>query len=231
MTPPEQELIQNDLPNEMSEGSTSQAPAAQEPTAPPTTSPTAPPAPIYVGGKKFENQDEMMSYFSTLEAERYNRQTPAAPTIQDSQPIEKELATLLYEDPAAYTKAVMEQTRRDFAREQQAQQQQTQAWETFYSKNPDLRDDKDIVSLMYTQNASKLDKMHLDQAMDELAKSSRLRMSKIRQIPQGEGKPLSAGPAVTTGATGGPGTKPQVTQKPMTLAEQMLDFQRKRRKA
>lgn len=235
--PPESDLIQDTIPTEMTDAPPASTPPAPKEPAPSTPPPAAstPPEPvknqpIYVGGKKFESQDEMMSYFAQLESEKLARQTtPPASSIPDPQPIEKELATLLYEDPAAYTKAVMEQTRRDMAREMSAEKQQVQAWESFYSKNPDLKEDKDIVQLMYSMNSAKLNNMHLDQAMDELAKASRLRLSKLRQIPQ-EGTPLNAGPAVTTGATGGPGAKQPITQKPMTMAEQMLEFHRKRRK-
>lgn len=228
-------LIQDTLPTEMTETApavtSATPPAAQAAQA--TAQAAAPAtvtAPVYVGGKKFDNQEQMLSYFSELEARTQAAQVAATPRIEDKDPIEKELSTLLYEDPAAYTKAVMEQAKRDAIREFNTKKEAENAWQTFYEKNPDLKDDKDIVELMYHRESPKLNKMHLDQAMDELAKASRLRLSKLRQIPAGEGKPLHNGPAVTAGATGGPAVQTPVTQKPMTMAEQLMELHRKRSK-
>jgi len=203
-----------------------EAPAPVETPAAPAAPAPVEPAPIYVGGKKFNNQDDMMAYFSQIEAERQARQ-PAPALTNDP---EKALAELMYEDPSAYQRAILEQAEARVMGKIQTQNAQVQAWETFYKKYPDLNQDRDVVGLTYQNNASKLDKMHLDQAMDELAKSARGRIAKFRQIPS-DGKALPSGPAVTTGSSGGPGIVPQVTQKPMTLIDQMMAMRSKRRKA
>lgn len=197
-------------------------------TPPPAADAPAAMAPIYVGGKKFTTQEEMLSYFSELESrQQIQAQHVQTPTVKD---VEKELAELMFEDPAAYNRAILEQgTQRALAQIHQ-QNAQREAMETFYKKNPDLAEDRDIVSLTYSQNSHKLDKMHLDQAMDELATAARGRLAKLRQIPSG-GRELPSGPAITTGATGGPGTRVQVAQEPLTFVEQIANLQRKRRKA
>lgn len=204
------------------------APTQSEPpkTAEPAAVTPAQPSPIYVGGKKFTNQDEMISYFSQIEAERQQRQPTPAAEINP----EKALAELMYEDPAAYQRAILDQAENRAMSKINQQRSHEQAWEAFYKKYPDLNQDRDVVGLMYQNNAPKLDKMHLDQAMDELAKASRGRIAKFRQIPS-EGKPLPSGPAVTTGSSGGPGIVPQVTQQSMTLVDQMAAMRAKRRKA
>jgi hypothetical protein len=181
-----------------------------------------------VGGKKFETQDEMISYFSELEAKNYAQQQQVQqPVVRD---VEKELSELMFEDPAAYNRAMLEMAETRALEKIRKQEDERSVMDRFYSQNPDLKDDKDIVGLVYQQNAQKLGRMHLDQAMDELATAARGRLSKLRQIPSG-GTQLPSGPAITTGSSGGPGVQPVVTQKTLTFVEQMEAIRQKRRKA
>ena len=107
-------------------------------------------APIYLGGKKFNNVDELAAYTAKLEQD--NR--IAASSLQ-TKPVqtqaEKPLSELIFEDPekalAIHEQKVIQKLKAEEA--QRASEQKF--WTDFYKENKDLSDDSELVQFVISR--------------------------------------------------------------------------------
>lgn len=182
--------------------------------------------PIYLGGKKFSNVDELARYTAELEKERatpaYQQATPA--TTQ-----EKKVSELLFEDPDKALQIHEERIIAKLRAQEEAKRQEDQLWQDFYSKNKDLDSERDVVQFALTKHWNELKGLHPDQATEKLAEITRntlLRFKKTsgtkQELPSGKAK---VGPSGTTSA-------PRIQEKqaaPVDFVTQLKKIQNKRK--
>lgn len=187
--------------------------------------------PIYLGGKKFNNVDELAAYTSQLEQEKVRAQyagaTYAQPAVQ--QQVEKPISELIFEDPEKALELHEQRVIQKLKAQEQAKQNETQLWNKFYSDNQDLSDDKELVEFVLNKNWDNLRALHPDQAMGKLAELTRKTLSKYRpsnekkqELPSGVAK---TGPTATQSA-------PVIQEKvaaPVDFVTQLKKIQKRRR--
>lgn len=187
--------------------------------------------PIYLGGKKFNNVDELAAYTSQLEQDKVRAQYSGATYAQPSaqQQIEKPISELIFEDPEKALQLHEQRVIEKLKAQEQAKQNETQLWNKFYTDNKDLSDDKELVEFVLNKNWDNLRALHPDQAMGKLAELTRKTLSKYRpsnekkqELPSGTAK---AGPTATQSA-------PVIQEKaaaPVDFVTQLKKIQKRRR--
>lgn len=184
--------------------------------------------PIYLGGKKFNNVEELAIYTQKLEIEK-TTQTAATPAVSKAAPSDKPISELLFEDPEKalelHERRVIEKIR---AEETRAKSEQG-FWTDFYSKNKDLDGESDLVQFVVQKHMGELGHLHPDQAAEKIAEYSRKTLSRFRgakettqALPAGTAK---VGPSTTQSA-------PAVTESRPTAVDfvsQLKKIQRSRK--
>lgn len=183
-------------------------------------------SPIYLGGKRFSNVDELARYTSQLEQERTQvayqaPQTQAAP--------EKKVSELLFEDPDKALQIHEERIIAKFRAQEEAKRQEDQLWQDFYFKNKDLDSERDVVQFALTKHWNELKGLHPDQATEKLAEITRNTLTRFKktsgtkqELPSGKAK---VGPSGTS-------TAPRIAEKqsgPVDFVSQLKKIQNKRK--
>ena len=87
---------------------------------------------------------------------------------------------LVFENPKDAVRLIKEQTRKEIEtrikRDYDADQKKRTFWSDFYQKNPDLKDDKDLVELTMNQNLAELGDLPVEQASERIAELTRERI-------------------------------------------------------
>jgi hypothetical protein len=196
-----------------------------------TTESVSQPQPIYLGGKKFSNIDELAAYTSQLEQEKVRAQYAGATYAQPAaqQQVEKPISELIFEDPEKALELHEQRVIQKLKAQEQAKQNETQLWNKFYSDNQDLADDKELVEFTLSKNWDSLKALHPDQAIVKLAELTRKTVSKYR--PSNEKKQELQSGVARTGPTATQ-SAPVIQEKavaPVDFVTQLKKIQKRRR--
>lgn len=179
--------------------------------------------PVYLGDKKFNSVDELIKYTNELEK--------VAKAVSSPEPAQKakKPSELLYEDPDKAFEAYGQEIIQKIKSEEAAKKAEQDLWDSFYSKNKDLSEDKDLVDFALTKNWNELKSLHPDLAMEKLAEYTRKAIVRFRKT-SGQKQELPSGQAKA-----GPGTSysaPQIKEKrdaPIDFVTQLKKIQSKRK--
>ena len=181
--------------------------------------------PIYLGGKKFSNVDELARYTAQLEQER-----SYAP-VQQQQPAPqgRKASEVLFEDPDQAFQIHEQQIIAKIRAADEAKRQEEKLWSDFYSKNKDLDSERDVVQFALNKHWDELRGLHPDQATEKLAELSRNTIVRFKKttgskqdLPSGKAK---VGPSATQAA-------PRIQEKqaaPVDFVTQLKKIQSKRK--
>jgi hypothetical protein len=161
---------------------------------------------VYLGSRKFQSVDELVKYTEELERRRA-AETQQATTAENKR---KRAADLIYEDPAKAFEIHEQEIIEKIKGEEAAKRAEKELWDSFYAKNKDLSEDKDLVEFALNRNWNELRTLHPDQAMEKLADYTRKTANRFRKAPT-QKQEMPSGQAKT-----GPGTSysaPQITEK------------------
>jgi hypothetical protein len=194
-----------------------------------------PPQPVFVGGRRFESQQDLDSHMIQQEAriaaaEQMVRMQPGAP--QGPQQTQRDPGDILFEDPRAALQQIKQEAKSEIRNEIELEKARERSWQIFFNTYPDLNNCKDLVNATHTQLAGTIANLPLDQAMFKIASRTRQYLEQARVASGGSpSKDLSRGPAVTAGASGGrvstPATPPA---KPKDFMTQIREMQNKGKK-
>lgn len=198
-----------------------------------TTKTTTSNNPVYLGGKRFESQDDLIAYTQELQNKviRHDVErelTTVSPIIQNAN--QPKISDLMFSDPEAFVQAMEENAeKRVFDRLNKVDAQKN-VWNGFYDKYPELKD-KDfapMVEFQFNKRKSELGHLPADQLLDTIGKDMRSLVTKVRGKPDG-GQELPSGNAVVASSanTGTPKEKTAVPSEPETMAAQMRRFQKR----
>lgn len=193
-----------------------------EATAPVTPTTT----PIYVGGKKFNNAEELARYTSELELKQYTQ--PAKTTTEDDTPLDE----LIFKDTGKAINKIKESVKAELSAVDQQRQATENAWKEFAVKYPDLAEERELVEMQANMSFNELKGLHAEQAFEEVAKRVRGRIGKWRSTPSGEGETLQSGKAQSAPSSGQKViTKREEPAKSVNFVEQMKQtFSKKKAK-
>lgn len=206
------------------------APAAEQAPAKKSVEELKKEGPIYLGGKKFNNVEELAIYTQKLEMEK-SVQAEAAPAASKraAQAVEKPISELIFEDPEKALELHEQRVIQKLKAEENRAKSEQAFWTDFYSKNNDLSADDDIVQFVVQKHMGELGHLHPDQASEKIAEYSRKALSRFRgaqettkALPSGQAK---AGPSNTQSA-------PAVTEsRPATVdfVSQLKKIQRRKK--
>lgn len=182
--------------------------------------------PIYLGGKKFSSVDELARYTQTLEAER----AADAQRVEQTQPVAgKKVSDLLFEDPEKALQLHEQQIIERMKAEDRAKSEERQWWDSFYSKNKDLSEDRDVVMFTMNANWENLRTLHPDQAGERLAEYARKTILRFRKT-EGKREELPSGQARAASGTSLSAPKIQETKAaPVDFVTQLKKIQSKRK--
>lgn len=187
-------------------------------------------APIYLGGKKFNNVEELAAYTSKLEQESLSRvyATPAQETLA-TQAKEKPISELIFEDPEKALQIHEKRVIQKLKAEEENKRKETEFWGNFYKENKDLQEESDLVQFTLNKHWSELSTLHPDQASQKIADYTRKTLLRYRgqqenkqELPSGKAK---VGPSSTA-------TAPAVTESraaPVDFVSQLKKIQRSRK--
>lgn len=153
--------------------------------------------PIYLGGKKFSSVSELAKYTESLELERQvaanKSQDPQQPQV-----VGKKVSDLLFEDPEKALQLHEQQIIERMRAEEHSRNSEKQWWDSFYSKNKDLSEDRDVVQFTVNNYWNELKSMHPEQAAEKLADYTRKTLvrfrkaeSKKEEMPSGQARAAS----------------------------------------
>ena len=158
--------------------------------------------PIYLGGKKFNNVEELAIYTQKLEMTAKQEQAPVqvkAPTVTD-----KPISELIFEDPEKALALHEERVIQKLKAEETRAKGEQQFWTDFYNKNNDLNGESDLVDFVVQKHMGELGHLHPDQAAEKIAEYSRKALVRFRgatettkSLPSGTAK---VGPSNTRSA-------------------------------
>lgn len=170
--------------------------------------------PIKIGTEVFENPEDAIAYATELQqtlaqkdAFEMGRQS-AMPKEEEVKPIDpfEAFGTELFENPSEalkkiHAKAVAD-AKKQIEDERRQEETKRQTWDSFYSQNADLSQNREIVEYVLQKNWDSLQNMNGDKALKILADKSRafLGSTRVASLPS---RDLPSGPAVTPSATGG----------------------------
>lgn len=185
--------------------------------------------PIYLGGKKFNNVEELAIYTQKLEIEKTMQPAVQAQPKQATAAVDKPISELIFEDPEKalqlHEQRVIEKLR---AEDNRVKSEQA-FWKEFYNKNNDLSAEEDVVQFVVQKHMNELGSLHPDQAAERIAEYSRKAINRFRgaqpvtkALPSGAAK---TGPSNTQSA-------PAVTESrsaTVDFVSQLRKIQSKRR--
>lgn len=187
-------------------------------------------APIYLGGKKFNNVDELAAYTSKLEQENLSRvyATPSQEALANNTK-EKSISELIFEDPEKALQIHEKRVIQKLKAEEETKRKETEFWGSFYKENKDLQEESDLVQFTLNKHWSELSTLHPDQAAQKIADYTRKTLLRYRgtaenkqELPSGKAK---VGPSSTSSA-------PTVTESraaPVDFVSQLKKIQRSRK--
>lgn len=188
------------------------------------------PGAIRIGTEVFNSPEEAMEYAAQLQLELAKKDAfdlgkqAALPKATEEAPQKDEFDELedkLFENPKETLRKLVELTEKKtihrIQQEKQIEDSRRQTWETFYSQNQDLSDNKDVVDFVLQKNWAELQNMQGDKALKILAEKTRSFLSsrKVSTLPTTE---LPSTQTVTTNSGGQPTAK--VNEK----VENSVDF-------
>lgn len=185
--------------------------------------------PIYLGGKKFNNVEELAIYTQKLEMEKTTAPAEPVAATKKAAAADKPISELLFEDPEKALELHEQRVIQKLKAEEARVKSEQSFWTDFYSKNKDLETENDLVQFVVQKHMGELGHLHPDQAAEKIAEYSRRTLSRYRgaqettqALPSGVAK---TGPASTQSA-------PVVTESraaPVDFVSQLKKIQRSRK--
>lgn len=196
--------------------------------------------PLYSGFTgDLKTTEELASYTKGLEeqlvqiqiAKKAAVQTIPNQTVVVKAP-EDDIEALWYSNPTKAAQLIEERVEAKQKKKEDARQQEETFWKNFYEKNTDLSGNKKVVELILKDEWSKIEKLPVDEASKQLAKSSRDFLSSIKKGFGTSETALESKGAAMTGASGEPMVRSKETPpQPKNFAEQVAMFRRRGSKA
>jgi hypothetical protein len=160
--------------------------------------------PIYLGGKKFNNVEELAIYTQKLEMTSQAQPAQVQATTKAVANTDKPISELIFEDPERALALHEERVIQKLKAEETRVKGEQQFWTDFYSKNNDLNGESDLVDFVVQKHMGELGHLHPDQAAEKIAEYSRKALVRFRgatettkALPSGTAK---AGPSNTQSA-------------------------------
>lgn len=207
--------------------------------------------PLYQGmAGAIESQEELTAYTKNLEemlvlekAKSMDKkvepqpfaQTVASPIPQmdEEEKITKEINDVWYSDPAKALELIDRRNELKLNKNRAKEEYIKNFWDEFYTKNPDLKDSANTVQLVLTAKKAIVDTMQTKEEVEKfLSTESRKIIEPIKNKYVAKETPLESRTAVSFGASGEPVRTPPMpdVSQPKTLADQVLQLSRARRK-
>lgn len=119
------------------------------------------------------------------EMESLKRQIPPAqPATEDEEEDDSDLEELIFQDPKQalriHGERIASRVKKELQREYQQDQGTQKFWNDFFEQYPDLKDDRDLVEATLSGNLSRLADMPVQDAIKELGRLTRQRISRYQ---------------------------------------------------
>lgn len=196
---------------------------------------TAPLAPTYLGGRRFDSQDEALAYASELQSkvdfhEHEKKMNALSPAMSQANKVKP--SDILYTDPDAFYQITKEDAKNEILAEINNNKKEEKLWNSFYQKYPDLKDSELSGMLEYQFNTKKSQLGHLpaEQMLDTIGKDVRILLNKVRGKPEGGRELPSAAAVVASASNNSPSAKAtEKSEPPQDMASQIRRFQKRGR--
>lgn len=207
--------------------------------------------PLYQGmAGAIESQEELTAYTKNLEEmlvlekaramekkpdpQPFNQSVSSPiPEMDEEQRITKEINDVWYSDPAKALELIDRRNELKLNKSKAQEEYIKNFWDEFYGKNPDLKDNANTVQLVLTAKKAIVDRMQTKEEVEKfLSVESRKIIEPIKNKYVAKETPLESRAAVSFGASGEPVRTPPTpdVSQPKTLADQVLQLSRARRK-
>lgn len=186
-----------------------------------------------LGSKVFESQEEASKYVASLETQRVDESLRSR--VQENNPTAelidgKPIIDVLLENPERVISHTVQKTLNAVKAQNDDLEKGRRMWDTFYTKNPDLRGKKVILDSILAKNIKEWAKLSEEDGMKMLAQTTREEIRAMGFEP-GVVTELPTREAATIGASGSPVVTTPTTTPPaaLNMYEQVKAMQAKRK--
>lgn len=183
--------------------------------------------PIYLGGRKFNSTDELISYTQQLEGKMINTQleNEVPQAMQNANKVKP--SQLIYEDPDAFYQLTKEEAVNEALAIFNKRNAEQKLWDNFFATNKDLVEDRELIEFQMQKNAAKYKNLPAEEGLAKIGSEVRTYKNKIRGSVQG-GKELPSGPAMVAGSSNGvTTTQVSVKSEPVDFVSQIRRMQKR----
>lgn len=186
--------------------------------------------PVYLGGRRFDNMEDLAAYTSGLETKVMRSeftQESMSPALQNANKVKP--SDLLFSDPDAYHEYTVEQAESRILGKINKAEAEKNVWNNFYQDFDDLKEHRGLVEFKFNERKKDYGDLPADQALAKIGKEVRSYIGKIRGKPEG-GKELPSGSAVVASSSNNVSpNKTPVADEPKDMATQMRQWQKRGR--